>query len=70
MSTDCKYKRTRQIKFVQESKVPSYTSLYQNEVISAEVLQLFWPGNSPDLKVIEPCWIFIKQQTTRKGAPT
>ena len=37
--------------------------------MKASVLRLFWPGNSPDLNMIEPCWNWMKRETTRKGAP-
>jgi len=30
---------------------------------------LLWCGNSPDLNAIEPCWPWMKRQTTKKGAP-
>lgn len=30
---------------------------------------LDWPGNSPDLNAIEPCWPFLKRLTTIRGAP-
>ena len=30
---------------------------------------LLWPGNSPDLNMIEPAWPHLKRVTTRKGAP-
>jgi hypothetical protein len=29
---------------------------------------MLWPPNSPDLNIIEPCWFFIKVETTKKGA--
>jgi len=31
---------------------------------------LFWPGKSPDLDMIEPCWPHMKCITTYKGAAT
>jgi hypothetical protein len=30
---------------------------------------LDWPGNSPDLNAIEPCWMWLKKRTTSRGAP-
>jgi hypothetical protein len=29
---------------------------------------MLWPANSPDLNIIEPCWFYIKVETTKKGA--
>jgi transposase len=29
----------------------------------------FWPGNSPDLNTIEPCWMWLKWETTKNGLP-
>ena len=29
--------------------------------------RLDWPGNSPDLNAIEPCWPWMKRRTTREG---
>ena len=28
---------------------------------------LDWPGNSPDLNAIEPCWPWMKRMTTKEG---
>lgn len=40
---------------VQEDKAPAHTSPYQNEIYSLfEVQCLLWPGNSPNLNMIEP----------------
>jgi hypothetical protein len=36
----------------------------------AGVGRLLWPGNSPDLNMIEPCLPFMKRYTTKKGPPT
>lgn len=36
-------------------------SLYQIE-------RLVWCSNSPDLNMIEPCWPYMKRETTKKGA--
>ena len=55
---------------VQEDKAPGHASKHQDLVfMDAEVLRLLWPGNSPDLNMIEQCWPWMKRQTTRKGAP-
>ena len=31
---------------------------------------MLWPANSPDLNMIEPCWFYMKVETTKKGAIT
>ena len=55
---------------VQEDKALSHASHHQKQIfLDANVLRLMWPGNSPDLNVIEPCWFWMKHQTTKKGAP-
>ena len=54
---------------VQEDKAPAHASKWQRPYFSFhEVLQLLWPGNSPDLNMIELCWIWMKRRTTKKGA--
>jgi transposase len=54
---------------VQEDNAPAHASKYQEEVYSfAKVYRLLWPGNSPDLNAIEPCWYWMKRKTTEKGA--
>jgi hypothetical protein len=53
---------------VQEDGAPSHSSQYQQRVFdSFKVLRMIWPGNSPDLNAIKPCWFYIKRQTTKKG---
>ena len=40
--------------FVQEDKAPSHAHCYQEEVYNIfGVQRLLWPGNSPDLNMIE-----------------
>ena len=42
---------------VQENKAPSHNSKYQHQIwMDANILRFLWPGNSPDLNMIEPCW--------------
>lgn len=55
---------------VQEDKAPAHNHQYQQKVFDiAGVNRLLWPGNSPDLNAIEPCWPWMKRYTTKKGAP-
>lgn len=55
---------------VQEDKAPSHSHRYQAEVYSMyDVQRLIWPGNSPDLNMIEPSWNWMKRKTTKYGAP-
>jgi hypothetical protein len=56
---------------VQEDLAPSHAHHFQKYVYSiAEVERLTWCGNSPDLNAIEPCWFWMKRETTKKGAPS
>jgi hypothetical protein len=62
----CKCQRLGTI--VQEDKAPSHTSSHHKIYFDVLDIQRFlWPGNSPDLNMIEPCWPWIKRRTTRKG---
>lgn len=55
---------------VQEDGAPCHRHWFQEETYKLwDVAKMLWPGNSPDLNAIEPCWFWIKKQTTRKGAP-
>jgi len=55
---------------VQEDKAPCHAHFDQARVYSMlEVERLLWCGNSPDLNAIEPCWYWMKRQTTKMGAP-
>lgn len=63
--------KTRLDTLVQEDKAPSHACKYQDEIWDLSgLLRLLWPGNSPDLNAIEPTWMYMKRETTRKGAPT
>lgn len=56
---------------VQEDGAPAYAFKHQIPVWNmAKVKKLLWPGNSPDLNAIEPCWWYMKYQTTKRGAAT
>ena len=53
---------------VQEDNAPAHASKYQAEVFSMwGIIKLLWPGNSPDLNAIEPCWFWKKRQTSKHG---
>lgn len=62
--------RTRPQTIVVKDGAPSHACKYQQRIyMAAEVLKMLWPGDSPDLNMIEPCWNWMKRETTRKGAP-
>jgi len=53
---------------MQEDGAPSHSHQYQQRVFdSFEIIRILWPGNSPDLNAIEPCWFYMKRMTTKKG---
>ena len=55
---------------VQEDGAPAHAHFYQGTVYKTfGVQRLSWPGNSPDLNAIEPCWPWMKKTTTSRGAP-
>ena len=55
---------------VQEDKAPPHAHHSQKAIYSSySVQQLLWPGNSPDLNTIKPCWPFLKCGTTKYRAP-
>lgn len=55
---------------VMEDNTPAHASKHQPPVFSLwKIMKLLWPGNSPDLNAIEPCWFWMKRRTTRWGAP-
>ncbi|KAF1981717.1 hypothetical protein K402DRAFT_341856 [Aulographum hederae CBS 113979] len=65
---ECQNERPETI--VQEDKAPSHAHHAQQRIFDIhKVLRLLWPGNSPDLNAIEPCWFWMKRWTTKKGAP-
>lgn len=53
-----------------EDKAPSHNSKYQTKVfVLHQICKLFWPGNSPDLNMIEPAWPWMKRETCKLGPP-
>ena len=55
---------------VQEDGAGSHALKHQATLYSTEnINRLLWPGNSPDLNMIEPAWIWMKRETTCKGVP-
>jgi hypothetical protein len=56
---------------VQEDKAPAHVHKSQSGIFNFwKVQRLLWPGNSPDLNMIEPCWPWMKRRTTSRGAPS
>jgi len=56
---------------VQEDKATSHTAkIHQVYFNACEIRRLIWPGNLPDLNMIEPCWGYLKWVTTKRGLPT
>ena len=56
---------------VQEDGASCHTSDYNKPVFDLwQIKKLLWPGNSPDLNAIEPTQWWMKQKTTKRGAPT
>lgn len=55
-------KRTRPSTIVQEEKAPSHAHKAQLEVSDfSQVMRMLWPGNSPDLNMIEHCRRYMKR---------
>jgi hypothetical protein len=57
---------------VQEDNAPAHASHFQQSLVYDlyKVMRLLWPGNSPDLNMIEPAWMWVKMDTTKLGAPS
>ncbi len=54
-----------------EDNAPPHAHHYQSTICSAFDIELIiWPENLLDLNMIEPCWYYLKRQTTRVWAPT
>src|SRR6266516_1580934 len=65
---ECKKKRPNTL--VQEDGAPAHIHHHNGPVYKLhDVERLIWPGNSPDLNAIEPCWPWMKKTTTARGAP-
>ena len=65
---DCQKDRPQTL--VQDDNAPSHAHHYQQTIFDLyQVQRMLWPGNSPDLNMIEPCWPHMKRITTKKGAP-
>ena len=55
---------------VQEDKTPSHAHHAQQAVYDAfKIACMLWPGNSPDINMIEPVWPYLKRRTISRGAP-
>lgn len=66
---ECKAERPDTI--LQEDGAPPHRHHAQAEIFSAaEINRLLWPGNSPDLNMIEPGWFWMKKRTLGDDAPT
>jgi len=53
---------------VQEDGASPHSSIYKDRLYSLNgVATLLWPGNSPDLNMIEAAWPHLKRTTTKKG---
>jgi transposase len=56
---------------VQEDKALAHDHHHQGPVYELHhVARLLWPGHSPDLNAIEPCWPWMKKTSTARGAPS
>ncbi|RDI85644.1 hypothetical protein Vi05172_g4338 [Venturia inaequalis] len=56
---------------VQEDNAPSHAHKHTSQVYSVSgIMRLLWPGNSPDLNMIEVCWRWMKWKICKaKGGP-
>ena len=48
--------------FLVQDRAPAHNAWQQSELLDIQGLTVLpWPGNSPDLNQIEPCWYHLKQ---------
>ncbi len=63
-------KETQPDSIVQEDRAGPHEHEIQGVFYDFLGLQrLLWPGNSPDINAIEPCWMYLKRETNKNGAP-
>jgi len=53
---------------VMEDGAAPHASKHINQFYSLRaIIKMLWPANSPDLNMIEPCWFYMKRETTANG---
>ena len=53
--------------FLVQDEVPSHNAWQQTELLEIPGLTVIpWPGNSPDLNQIEPCWYHLKRTVSKR----
>ena len=53
--------------FLVQDSAPAYNAWQQEELLKIRGLTVLpWPGNSPDLNQIEPCWYHLKRQVSKR----
>ena len=56
--------------FLVQDGAPAHNAWQQTELLEIQGLTVLpWPGNSPDLNQIEPCWYHLKQCTSKQPYP-
>ena len=56
--------------FLVQDGAPAHNAWQQNELLEIQGLTVLpWPGNSPDLNQIEPCWYHLKQYISKQPYP-
>ena len=52
--------------FLVQDGAPAHNAWQQNELLNIRGLTVLpWPGNSPDLNQIEPCWYHLKREVSK-----